>query len=132
MRPTCSGANRRTVESLQAQADQRRFELEAARLTLASNVVVAAVQDALLRARIDENHAIIDENRRRGRLVRAAAEGEARPSTGRPGMAAQQATLAQAEAALPPLDKAYRINRDLLCGSGGPHARRASHRRAST
>jgi NodT family efflux transporter outer membrane factor (OMF) lipoprotein len=114
--PDLFGANRRAVESLQAQADQQRFELEAARLTLASNVVVAAIQDALLRAQIEENRAIIDENRAAvASFERQLKAGQVATSD----LAAQQAALAQAEAALPPLDKAYRVNRDLLAALVG-------------
>ena len=114
--PDLFGGNRRAVESLQAQADQQRFELEAARLTLASNVVVAAIQDALLRAQIDQTHAIIDDNRE------ALASFERQLKAGQVStadLAAQQAALAQAQAALPPLEKSYRINRDLLAALVG-------------
>src|SRR5208282_6156254 len=44
--PDVWGLNRRTVESLQAQADMQRFQTEAAYLTLTSNVVLGAVQEA--------------------------------------------------------------------------------------
>lgn len=47
------GGNRRQVENLQALADQQRFQLEAAYLTLTWNVVAAAVQEASLRAQIN-------------------------------------------------------------------------------
>ncbi len=47
------GGNRRMVEQLQALADVQRFQVEAAYLTLTSNVAVAAIQDASLRAQID-------------------------------------------------------------------------------
>ena len=114
--PDLFGANRRAVESLQAQADQQRFELEAARLTLASNVVVAAIQDALLRAQIDETRAIIDDNRQSvASFERQLRAGQASTAD----LAAQQAALAQAEAALPPLEKAFRVNRDLLAALVG-------------
>ncbi len=46
------GGNRRALESLGAKVDYRRFELEAARRTLAANVVNAAIRQASLRARI--------------------------------------------------------------------------------
>ncbi len=114
--PDLFGANRRAVESLQAQADQQRFELEAARLTLASNVVVAAIQDALLRAQIDETRAIVDDNRKTvASFERQLAAGQASSAD----LAAQQAALAQAQAALPPLEKAFRVNRDLLAALVG-------------
>ena len=53
------GGNRRQVESAQAQADSQRYDLEAAYLTLTSNVVTAAIEEAALRAQIrrrNEDH----------------------------------------------------------------------------
>ena len=114
--PDLFGANRRAVESLQAQADQQRFTLEAARLTLASNVVVAAIQDALLRAEIGETNAIIDEQQRAvASFLLQLKQGQAATTD----LAAQQALLAQAQATLPPLEKQFRINRDLLAALVG-------------
>jgi len=114
--PDLFGGNRRAVESLQAQADQQRFELEAARLTLASNVVVAAIQDALLRAEIDQTNAIVDEQQRTvGSFELQLKRGQVSTAD----LAAQQAVLAQARAALPPLQKQFRINRDLLAALVG-------------
>ena len=46
------GGNRRALEGLGAKVDYRKFELEAARRTLAANVVNAALRQASLRARI--------------------------------------------------------------------------------
>jgi NodT family efflux transporter outer membrane factor (OMF) lipoprotein len=114
--PDLFGANRRAVESLVAQEDQQRFQLEAARLTLASNVVAAAVQDALLRAQIDETKAIILEQQQ------AVASFERQLRLGqvaRADLAAQQTALAQAQASLPPLEKQFAINRDLLAALVG-------------
>jgi NodT family efflux transporter outer membrane factor (OMF) lipoprotein len=109
--PDLFGANARAVESAAAQRDQQRFELEAARLTLASNVVVAAVQDALLRAEIDQTQAIIaDQQRTFASFERQYALGQASKAD----LAAQKTLLAQAQASLPPLRKQYRVNRDLL------------------
>ena len=50
--PDVWGLNRRTVESLQAQADMQKFQTEAAYLTLTSNIVVGAVQEASYRGQI--------------------------------------------------------------------------------
>jgi len=114
--PDLFGGNRRAVESLQAQADQQRFGLEAARLTLASNVVVAAIQDALLRAEIDETRAIIDAQQRTlDSFRRQLKAGQASTAD----VAGQEAALAQAQAALPPLQKAFQVNRDLLAALVG-------------
>jgi NodT family efflux transporter outer membrane factor (OMF) lipoprotein len=114
--PDVFGGNHRQVETLVAQAEQQRFELEAARLTLASNVVVAAIQDAQYRAQIDETQAIIaDQRETLASFERQAQLGQASQAD----LAAQRALLAQAEATLPPLEKQYRINRDLLAALVG-------------
>lgn len=53
------GVNRRQVESLSAQAEAQRFQLEAAYVSLTTNVVAAAIQEASLRAQIDATEAIV-------------------------------------------------------------------------
>jgi NodT family efflux transporter outer membrane factor (OMF) lipoprotein len=53
------GGIRRQVEQLDAQADYQRFQLEATDLTLAANVVNAAITEASLQAQIDTTRAII-------------------------------------------------------------------------
>ncbi|MBV8100199.1 MAG: TolC family protein, partial [Verrucomicrobia bacterium] len=50
--PDVFGLNRRTVESLQAQADLQRYQLEATYLTLTSNIVTAEITEAALRGEI--------------------------------------------------------------------------------
>ena len=109
--PDLFGANARAVETLVAGRDQQRFELEAASLTLASNVVLAAIQDALLRAQIDQTKAIIqDQQQTFASYERQYELGQASKAD----LAAQKALLAQSQASLPPLEKQFRINRDLL------------------
>ncbi len=46
------GANRRTLEGLAAQIDYQQYELDAARLTLAGNVVTSVVRRAALAAQV--------------------------------------------------------------------------------
>ncbi|WP_411907210.1 TolC family protein, partial [Salmonella enterica] len=60
--PDVFGLNRRQVESLKATEDAQYFQMEAAYLTLASNIVVAAVQEASLRAQIAAQQRIVDIN----------------------------------------------------------------------
>ncbi|WP_198670160.1 efflux transporter outer membrane subunit [Dyella sp. C9] len=114
--PDVFGLNRRTVESLQAQADNQRYQLEAARLSLAANVVNAAIQEASLRAQIDATQAVIDaQTRALGILHDQARLGYASGLD----VAAQESALAQARQALPGLQKQLEQNRDLLadlCG----------------
>lgn len=114
--PDLFGANRRAVESLAAQQDAQRFELEAARLTIATNVVTAAVQDAVLRAQIAETHSIISDQARTLASFRRQLE---LGQTSRADVAAQEALLAQAQESLPLLEKQLEINRDLLASLVG-------------
>jgi outer membrane protein TolC len=62
--------NRRTVEGLQGTADFQSFQAEAAYLTLISNVVVAAIQEASLRAQIEATERLIAANERMLGIVR--------------------------------------------------------------
>jgi NodT family efflux transporter outer membrane factor (OMF) lipoprotein len=105
------GSNRRQVESLDAQASAQRCELDAAYLTLASNVVAAAIQEASTRAQIAATEKVIAANleslevlRNQLRLGYAAGLD----------VAAQEAALAQAQQTLPPLQKQLEQTRDLM------------------
>jgi NodT family efflux transporter outer membrane factor (OMF) lipoprotein len=53
------GGTRRQIEQLKAQAEYQRFELEATDLTLAANVIQAAITEASLQAQIDTTQDII-------------------------------------------------------------------------
>jgi len=109
--PDVFGANRRQVESLAAQADAQRFALEATYITLASNVVAAAVQEASLRAQIEATRRIIAAEERSLQILRAQFQlGFAM----RIDVAAQEAALAQAETLLPPLQTQLEQTRDLI------------------
>ena len=57
--PDIWGGNFRAVESLDAVTEQQLFQLEAAYLTLTSNVVTAAIQEASLRGQIAATQRII-------------------------------------------------------------------------
>jgi NodT family efflux transporter outer membrane factor (OMF) lipoprotein len=110
------GLNRRTVESLQALADDQRFQVEAAYLTLASSVALAAINEASLRGQIAAAQEIIAINKKMLTILRKQLE------TGyanRNDVALQEAALAQVEALLPPLQKALQQNRDLLSALTG-------------
>ncbi len=60
--PDVFGLNRRTVEGLQAQEEQTRFALAATNITLSSNVVAGAIQEASLRAQIAATQELITIN----------------------------------------------------------------------
>lgn len=110
------GANARAVEAAKAGTDQARFELEAARQTLAANVVLAAVTDASLRQQIDETRGLIAAQRH---ILASAQRQHAVGQMSDGDLAAATAALAQAEATLPPLEKQQRINHDLMAALAG-------------
>src|SRR5712664_1994416 len=114
--PDVFGANRRQVESLQAQAEAQRFQLEAALLTISSNVVAAALQEAALREQIAATKEIIAASAEAAELLRRQfAVGHVAGLD----VAAQEAALAQARQALPPLQKQLGITRNLIAVLGG-------------
>ncbi len=114
--PDVLGANRRQVESLAAQADAQRFALEATYITLASNVVAAAIQEASLHAQIAATRQIIEAERESLKILREQFRlGFAM----RIDVAAQEAALAQTESTLPPLESALEQTRDLLRALAG-------------
>jgi NodT family efflux transporter outer membrane factor (OMF) lipoprotein len=109
--PDVFGGTRRQVESLAATAEFQQFQLEAAYLTLTSNVVAAAVQEASLRGQIAATEEII--NIQTGSLDILRKQFELGQVAGAD-VAAVEATLAQAQATLPPLQKQLAVQRDLL------------------
>ncbi|HET7884039.1 MAG TPA: efflux transporter outer membrane subunit [Acetobacteraceae bacterium] len=114
--PDVFGGTRRQIESLEAQAEYQGFQLEAAYLTLTSNVVVAAVQEASLRGQIAATEAIIKDQAQSLNLVRQ------RFSLGGASQAdvlTQEAQLAQTRATLPPLQKQLAQTRNQLTALAG-------------
>jgi NodT family efflux transporter outer membrane factor (OMF) lipoprotein len=114
--PDVFGLNRRTVESLQAQAQQARFALVASHITLSSNVAAAAIQEASLRAQIDTTRQLIAIN---SNLVQVVRNQFAKHAASRADLAAQESQLAQVNATLPPLLKQLAQQRDLLAALSG-------------
>ena len=114
--PDVFGANFRAVESLEAQAENQRFQLEATYLTLTTNIVVAAVQEASLRGQIAATQKIIRiasdllELLRRQNKLGQIAEAD---------VVAQEAALAQIQQTLPPLQRQLEQQRHLLASSIG-------------
>jgi len=109
--PDVFGGTRREVESLMASAEFQRFQLEAAYLTLTSNVVAAAVLEASLRGQISATEEIIKIETQALDILRKQLElGQVAGAE----VAAVEATLAQAQATLPPLQKQLALQRDLV------------------
>jgi NodT family efflux transporter outer membrane factor (OMF) lipoprotein len=110
------GGNRRQVETLEAQADSQKYQLEATYLTLTSNVVAAAVQEASLRGQIAATEYIVRVEREALEIFRRR---QALGDVAGVDVAAQEATLAQAEATLPQLRKQLAQQRNLLTALAG-------------
>ena len=105
------GGTRRAAESLEATAEAQCFQLEATYLTLSSNVVVAAITEASLRAQIAVNQRTIEIQRQTLELLRNRfAIGQAAQYD----VATQEAALAASIAALPPLRNQLSQQRHLL------------------
>lgn len=114
--PDVFGGTRRNVESLQAQSDNQRFLLEATYLTLTSNIVLAAVQEASLRGQIDATNELIKIASDVLKLMRTQlTAGQIAESD----VLAQEATLAQIEQTLPPLQRQLEQQRHLLSALTG-------------
>jgi NodT family efflux transporter outer membrane factor (OMF) lipoprotein len=106
------GGNRRQVESLEAQAQMQRFALEATYLTLSTNVVTAAVQEAALRAQISATERMVAIETEQLQIMQREVDlGAIAVSDA----TAQEVLLAQTAALLPPLRKQLAVQRDALC-----------------
>ncbi len=109
--PDVFGGTRRSVELARAQAELSRFQLEATYLTLTSNVVVTAIQEAALRAQIEATVRLTEiQHQLTGTLQQQRTIGGASELD----VLAQQSAEAQIAATLPPLQKQLGLTRDAL------------------
>jgi NodT family efflux transporter outer membrane factor (OMF) lipoprotein len=109
--PDVFGLNRRTVESLQAQEQEVRYQMIATYVTLTSNVVVTAIQESSLQLQIDVTRQLIDSNSNAVQILRYQFE---KGYASGLDVAAQESQLAQVAATLPPLIKQLAQARDQL------------------
>lgn len=109
--PDVFGGNRRLVESLQAQVETQRFLMEATRLTLTSNVVMAVIQEASLRGQIRATQDIADLQRHQLALLNVQLKAGSLTVAE---VALQDAVIAQTDASLPVLQKQLAQQRDQL------------------
>ena len=114
--PDVFGGNRRQVESLAAQAAYQRYQLEAAYLSLSSNIVVAAVQEAALRGQIVATERLISLQSEQVSLFRSQ---NTLGAIAVADVVAQEAALAQTQASLSQLRKQLALQRDLLAALSG-------------
>lgn len=109
--PDVFGGNQRQKESLIALALYQQLQLEATYLTLASNVVNAAIQEAALRAQIHTTEQIIKSQTKLLKLTRKC---HALGNSSTYELNTEEATLAASKATLPPLRKQLALQRNLL------------------
>lgn len=109
--PDVFGANMRMVESAQAQTNTQFFQLQASYVTLATNIVAAAIQDGLLRKQISITNEMIDANKTAVDLVRRQQNAGFASLLD---LSMQESALNQTQQLLPPLEKQFEQNRDLL------------------
>jgi NodT family efflux transporter outer membrane factor (OMF) lipoprotein len=114
--PDVFGLNRRQVESAEAQVATQKLQLEATYITLASNVVAAAIQEASLRAQLKAMEEIVASSQEtlgilRNQLKLGYVSGLE--------VATQESALAFAEQAVIPLRKQLEQTRDLIRALAG-------------
>lgn len=114
--PDLWGGTRRQVESLVATANAQRFQLEATYLTLTSNLVNAAIQEASLRAQIQATQEIVEAQ---STILATVQRQHALGDVPEAAVAAQATALEQSRAGLPPLRKQLAQQRDLLAALSG-------------
>ncbi|MDM0006711.1 efflux transporter outer membrane subunit [Variovorax sp. J22G73] len=114
--PDVFGGTRRQVESAQAQTEQQRFQSVAAKLSLSSNVVAAAITEASLRAQQRATQAIVADQKE---VLQAYRKQQQLGQVALADVDAQEASLAATEATLPPLDKQLAQQRNLLATLAG-------------
>lgn len=114
--PDLFGSNRRQVEGLQAAEESQRLQLQAARLTLASNVAGGMLQAAMLEEQsslIEQAITAAQEQLRHMRLQQRNGYASGLD------VATQQTLLVQMQQALPPLRKQLEQTRNLLATLAG-------------
>lgn len=105
------GASRRELEGLAATVDYQRFQVEATYLTLVSNVVVTAIQEASLRAQLQATHDVVDAQQKQLDVIDKQFNAGA---IARSTVLTQRTQIAQTAATIPPLEKALAQTRHQL------------------
>lgn len=109
--PDVFGLNSRLLESTEAQVELQKIQLEAAYLTLASNVVAAALQEASLRAQLLTMEKVVAANQETLDIInRQFKLGYASGME----VAAQESALALSQQSVIPLKRQLEQTRNLL------------------
>jgi NodT family efflux transporter outer membrane factor (OMF) lipoprotein len=114
--PDVFGLNRRTVEASKAQEQGVRYQVVATYLTLSANVVVAAIQEASLRAQIETTRELLTTS---SNIIEIVRYQNSRGYNSGLDVATQESQFAQLAATLPPLLKQLAQQRDQLAVLAG-------------
>lgn len=105
------GGARRQVEALCAQVHYQNFQVEAAYLTLTTNIATTAITTASLKAQIDATYELIKAQKQYLHIVKQQFESG---SASAADIYSQETLLAQTEATLAPLKQRLDVNLHLL------------------
>lgn len=105
------GGTRRAIEAANAQVEVSGFQREAVFLTLSSNIVLAAIQEASLRGQIEATQRLI---KIQSDVLAILRRQEQLGQIALPDVLVQETALAQTKLLLPPLEKALAQQRNLL------------------
>lgn len=110
------GGNRRAREDLMAEVDYQRFLVEGAYLTLTSNLVVAAIQEASVRAQLEAQKEILEAQIKQLEVIRSRFIIGAIKKVD---VLDQEVLVAQTRAAIPPLEKSLQQTRHQIAVLAG-------------
>lgn len=114
--PDVLGFTRRQVETAKAEEESLAFQCQAIYLTLASNVVLTAIQEASIREQIKVTEKSVQLARR---ILTRFEQQLSLGAVSQTEVVAQAAFLAQVESALPPLQQQLAQQRHLLASLRG-------------
>ena len=117
------GANRRLIEGLNAQVEYQQWELQAAKLMLAGNVVSAAIRQAQLRSQIEITRQMLDLQQQQLDITERRVEAGGLPQYE---VNRQRTAVEQTKASIPPLEQQLAVvNHQLAVLIGKPPAEAA-------
>ncbi len=114
--PDIFGVLRHQVEALEAQVDFQQFELEAAYLTLTSNIVTTAIREASLRSQIDVTEELVSSQEKQLQIMKKQLHLGAASETD---ILTQEILIGQTKATLPPLESSLAQTRHALAALVG-------------
>ena len=110
------GANKRALESVQAAVEYQQFQVEAAYLTLTSNLVTTAIKEASIRAQLQATQEILNAQAKQLDVIEHQLSMGAIPKAS---VLAQRNLVAQTSASLPGLEKSLQQTRNQLAVYAG-------------